>query len=324
MSTIKSRTMAEVKPRRVEWVWPGYIPRGKIVVFDGDPSTGKSSVALDLVARLSSGADWPDGTPNTNTRRDSILLIAEDGVEDTTVPRLIAADADLSRIRTLDSVVVDGRDRPPQVPRDIQALRRFIAKHQAGLVVFDVWFSFFDDTRNSNSETDSRTILRELSTVAEATGCTMILIRHLNKNAAGSAKTRGTGSMATTAAARAVYLIGSDPEDRATRVMAPTKLNVAKEPPALRFALVDRGDAAGIEWLGSSSHTADSLVGHGKPVGDDMARIIAAVRDAPVPDVGTDEVAEITGLPRDKVRTYLNRAAEAGRLRRGKRGRFMA
>ncbi len=47
--------------RRSTWLWPGRIARGKITLLAGDPGLGKSLVALDIAARLSRGAPWPDG-----------------------------------------------------------------------------------------------------------------------------------------------------------------------------------------------------------------------------------------------------------------------
>ncbi|MCH7644604.1 MAG: AAA family ATPase [Myxococcales bacterium] len=41
-----------MKTRKVEWAWPGHIPRGKITVIDGDPGLGKSVITTDLAARI--------------------------------------------------------------------------------------------------------------------------------------------------------------------------------------------------------------------------------------------------------------------------------
>ena len=33
--------LADVEPERIEWLWPGYLPLGKLVVIDGDPGVGQ-------------------------------------------------------------------------------------------------------------------------------------------------------------------------------------------------------------------------------------------------------------------------------------------
>lgn len=65
------RRMAEVEPEKVEWLWPGRLPIGQLVVLDGDPGCGKSTLTLDLAAHFSAGTVLPDGSvpeqhPNTD------------------------------------------------------------------------------------------------------------------------------------------------------------------------------------------------------------------------------------------------------------------
>ena len=53
--------LADVKPERPLWLRLGHIPKGKIVLIDGDPATGKSTLALDIAAHVTTGTVWPDG-----------------------------------------------------------------------------------------------------------------------------------------------------------------------------------------------------------------------------------------------------------------------
>jgi hypothetical protein len=54
---------ANVKPERVEWLWAGRIPYGKLTIFDGDPDKGKSMITVDIAARVTTGRGFPDGSP---------------------------------------------------------------------------------------------------------------------------------------------------------------------------------------------------------------------------------------------------------------------
>jgi hypothetical protein len=57
----------------VTWLWPGYLPFGKVAILDGDPGLGKSTIMLDLAARLSRGLALPNGkrhAPMTTDRPD--------------------------------------------------------------------------------------------------------------------------------------------------------------------------------------------------------------------------------------------------------------
>ena len=43
-----------------DWLWPNRIPLGKLTLIAGYPSSGKTSIALDIAARVSRGAPAPD------------------------------------------------------------------------------------------------------------------------------------------------------------------------------------------------------------------------------------------------------------------------
>ncbi len=95
-------TLAAVQPEHVQWLWPGRLPLGKLVVLDGDPAVGKSTLAVDLAARVTIGTRWPDGTDCP--AGDVLILSAEDGLADTIRPRLDAASGDPARVHALTDV----------------------------------------------------------------------------------------------------------------------------------------------------------------------------------------------------------------------------
>ena len=89
--------------KEVSWLWPGRIPLGKLTLLVGDPGLGKSLLTLDLASVVSAGLTWPDGSAGV-TPSGVVLLSAEDGLEDTIVPRLDAAGANRERIGILKGV----------------------------------------------------------------------------------------------------------------------------------------------------------------------------------------------------------------------------
>lgn len=112
MSRLPWSNMAEVTSAPVQWLWEGRIPRGKLTVLDGEPGIGKSTLALDLAAKVSRGAAMPltRGTPTAPA--NVILFSGDDDLSDTVRPRLEAAGADLTRIRPIGEEIrsddVDG------------------------------------------------------------------------------------------------------------------------------------------------------------------------------------------------------------------------
>jgi hypothetical protein len=85
--------MSDVVPYSVQWLWPGRIPLGRLTLLAGDPGVGKSQAVLDMAARVSRGAAWPDKVPATCKPANVIVFSMEDDLRETVAPRLIAAGA---------------------------------------------------------------------------------------------------------------------------------------------------------------------------------------------------------------------------------------
>lgn len=249
----------DVKTRSVEWLWPGRIPVGKLTVIAGMPGLGKTFFLCDLVARVTSGCPWPDA--RANSEKGSVLFISgEDEPEDTLVPRLQEAGADLTRVRFF-------------VPKALgeftlgstELLTKAIEESgdDVRLVAIDPPTSFTgsaDDHKNS----ELRRILTPLAGWAAEHRCAVVFVTHLNKGAAVKvdAAYRVSGSIAWVAAARACYLMSKDSEDPDRRVFAVVKNNLAPEPPTLAYRLTHGAeDGRGrMEWLGVVEVTADQAV----------------------------------------------------------------
>ena len=115
--------LSGVKPAAVKWLWYGWLPLGKVWILEGDSDVGKSTITLAMAAIVSQGKPWP--TTVIGTKRvdsigdpaDVVLVGVEDDEDDTVVPRLIAAGADLDRIATLNIPVDDwGQQKPFTIP----------------------------------------------------------------------------------------------------------------------------------------------------------------------------------------------------------------
>ncbi len=272
-SSARFVNVGHVAPERISWLWPGFIPAGKLTLIDGDPGDGKSTMTLDLAARISSGAAMPDGTAVPLGR--IMLLSAEDGIADTIRPRLDAAGADVTAIVVFDEVFEEGVGRPVELPRDLHHIERAIRQHNITLVVIDPLMAFLGGV-DSHNDQSVRRALHPISKLADATGCAIVVVRHLNKGG-GKAIYRGGGSIGIAGAARAVHLVAPDPDDPDRRILAPVKVNIAKKSPAIIYRLVDDPvhGCARVQWEGTSSYSADHLVNTEAP--DDRDDRVTAV-----------------------------------------------
>ena len=104
-------------------------------------------------------------------------------------------------------------------------------------------------------------MLSRLAALADRTGCTVLLLRHLNKAKGGDPLYRGGGSIGIVGAARAGLLVAPDPDDPERRVLAWTVQPWARSGitgvPTRR-----RGEfgVARVQWEGQTGHTARSLL----------------------------------------------------------------
>lgn len=277
--------IAEVAPERVAWLWPARLPLGKLVTLDGDPALGKSTLILDLAARVSTGSAMPDGAAIPEPAA-VILMSAEDGVADTIRPRLDAAGANCERVYAFDSVTYEDEEgrlqsRPPSIPADIDRLEALVREVGAVLVVIDVLNAYLASNVDSYRDQDVRRVLHRLAIVAQRTGATIVALRHLSKSGGGKAIYRGGGSIGIIGAARLGLLVACDPEDESRRVLAVCKSNLAGVPPALAYRLAgdEEHGCARVDWLGEVTLTADELVAPGGTGDDDHADAAAVLAE---------------------------------------------
>jgi hypothetical protein len=249
----------DVEPREVRWLWPGWIPFGKLTVLEGDPGVGKSALLLDLAARFSSGAPFPDGAP---ARCGNVCVAsAEDGLADTVRERLLAAGATLARAHALNGACDDEvGNRPLELPRDIGAVEKIMVENWCRLLVLDPFAAYLGRGANAQSDQSMRRCLHLLAQIAAQTMCAVVLVRHL-KAAARLALYRGVGSVGILAAARSGLVVAPDPDSPEHRVLACIKSNLAVPPRSLRFRVVEAGKGVcRVEWCGSCDWTADELL----------------------------------------------------------------
>jgi hypothetical protein len=228
-----TRCVAEIEARQVRWLWPRRIARGKLTVLAGHPGLGKSALALEIAAIVTSGSSWPvDGA--AAEKGSAIILSAEDDPADTIRPRLEAAGADLTRCHIIEAAQeIDNSGKPRRrgfslvddITRLDSELRRL---SDVALVIIDPVTAYLGKT-DSHHNAEVRAVLAPLGELAAQHGVAMLLISHLRKSVAGDAVLQVTGSLAFAAAGRAVYIVARDPGDEMRRLLVPAKNNVGDD-----------------------------------------------------------------------------------------------
>ncbi len=240
--------LSNLAPVERPWLWEPYLPRGSLVVLDGDPGVGKTFVAMDLAARLSRGDSWPDGRPVPFVRSTGFFANLHD--ETFLRPRAGAAGAVLDRILLMGH----SPKNATSVPKNPANLYGLLYRNDIGLVVVDPLPIVLAAALGSYAPS-VWTALDPLTVAAAQTEAVVLLIRHRTKLGRGPALARGLGGISLAGAARSALLVTCHPDDPDLRLLVHTKSNFGPLGPTLGFRIVD----GAVKWEGPVDVSAEEI-----------------------------------------------------------------
>lgn len=257
---LKIISMADVQEEDVEWLLYPLIPFGKVTIIQGDPGEGKTTLALQIIAKLTRGeAVLPYEEPGAiiESKEESdrqpmnvLYQTAEDGLGDTIKPRLNAAGADCSKVLVID-------DKEKALTMMDSRLEEAIIETGARLVVLDPIQGYLGADVDMHRANEIRPVMKRISTLAEKYRCGIVLIGHMNKASGGKSSYRGLGSIDFQAAARSVLIVGRIKDDPEIRVVCQIKSSLAPEAKPIAFRLDKQ---RGFEWIGEYDINVDDLL----------------------------------------------------------------
>ena len=270
---LKLINMEQVEIEKIDWLLYPFIPFGKVTIVQGDPGEGKTTMVLQIIAKLTKGeAVLPSGSDEPALEGKTMALepvnviyqTAEDGLGDTIKPRLLSAGADCSRVMVIDDnnhalTMMDAR------------LEEAIIKTKVRLVVLDPIQGFLGAAVDMHRANEIRPLMKRIAVLAEKYHCAIILIGHMNKNSNGKSSYRGLGSIDFQAAARSVLIVGRIKDEPEIRVVCHVKSSLAPEGKSIAFRL-DKD--TGFEWIGEYDISADDLLS-----GDNRGQKIHAAKE---------------------------------------------
>jgi hypothetical protein len=259
---------ASVTPKRVDAIWTDAnggirLARGEHTIVAGEPGLGKSQITIAMAAAITTGRSWPSGE-GCAPLGSVIILAAEDSIEHTIVPRLIAAGANLERVCFVQAAVTeDGKgQRMSNFQADIAKLKALIEEiGDVVLVIIDPVTAYMGKI-DSHKNTDVRAVLAPLGELAQERHVAIASVTHFTKgtnNASTKAIDRIIGSVAFIAAPRIGFTVIADPEDPDRRLFLHVKNNISRSPQGLAFRVEqhvvgsdNRGDFIGscVAWEG--------------------------------------------------------------------------
>jgi len=206
-----------VKPEKIEWLGRERIPKGMISVVAGRADQGKGLFAAHVAAEASQAGVRV------------LYSAAEDSAGKMTRPRLEVAGVDMKNVLLWRF----------KLPKQWPELANIIVKHNIGLVVLDPLASHLSGGISRHSD-NIRQVTDPMEELLTKTDCSMLIVEHVLKRGSRDgdplSMIGGTGS-GLVAAARAAFLLGTDPGDPDRRILACAKLNVREKPQALAFEM---------------------------------------------------------------------------------------
>lgn len=240
---VQLRSLNEVEPQAVSWLWPGYIAVGKLTILTGDPGGGKTWAMLDIAARLSRGDAMPDGTGGGDPV--GVLFISyDDGVGDTLKVRTLGLGADPSKIVAIDGNydgVGESRYISPEAIESVLVAAEDQERRMGcpiRLVVLDPLSAVLGgvDQNQSNAIYDK---LGPLVTHCEAAGKALVCIDHKGKASPERAINLAIGSQGKAGLARLMATVVESGDDDGSRLLLSSKNSLGQLPGGMRFAVED-------------------------------------------------------------------------------------
>ena len=241
--------MSEIQSEEIEWLWYPFIPYGKLTIIQGDPGDGKTTLALNIAAKLSKGESL-DEEMKISEPINIIYQTAEDGLADTVKPRLELADADCERILVID-------ESSEALSMADERLEEAIKLTNAKLLILDPIQAYLGAGTDINRANEARDMTKKLGALAEKYKCAVLLIGHMNKASGTKASYRGIGSIDFFAVARSVLLVGRIEGEESLRAVVQIKNNLAAFGNSKAFELSEEG----FRWIGDYDISADEVLG---------------------------------------------------------------
>lgn len=307
--SLETRSADKYTPRNVDWIWKNHLARGMLVLLAGVSTAGKSTIAFNWAAAISVGGLFPDGTQAPIG--DILIWSAEDNIEDTIVPRLIAAGANLKRIHFIHGKFNPKEDLPLLLAK-LKEMPDLI------LVVFDPVISSVSGNANLSAVVRS-TSLEPLRDTAEETKVCILGIHHFNKSSQGlNPMDRVSGGGAFGQVPRLVHVVAKNKEIGGPNSLIRLKVTNGVEGGGYAYRIIGVDvvlkditlrEIAKIEWLeeieGSAQEILDEVEEVEETNGPDKSPrelgrakywLKETLKDGPLPKKTIEEESKMAGF----------------------------
>ena len=139
-----------------------------------------------------------------------------------------------------------------------ERIEKAIRQNDVRLMIMDPIQAYLGANVDMNRANEIRPLFRNLSNIAERTGCAIVLIGHLNKASGVQSDYRTLGSVDIAAAVRSILFVEKVEKEKSQdiRVVYQQKDSLAKKENPVAFSLSDEG----LIWMGEYDISIDDLL----------------------------------------------------------------
>jgi hypothetical protein len=270
---LTTRRLDQFARRKTLWLWWPFIARREMNCLYGDSGVGKSSLAYEIIARVTTGKELPCFGNEASDRAplgSVLIMAAEDSPETVIGPRLKEAGADMSKVHLVGyDIPDDPADFDPYVALD-QIAKQLEEKIKAigdvKLVYIDPITDFAGRVNVFFDSEARQQMLQPLLRLARRYKLAVVFVLHTNKKNDLNAKQRAQGAGAFINMPRSAILVGRDPNDYDRRIIVQAKTNLSREK-AAAFRMTPTHRSIALEWEHDwvDMKADDLLTGASKP-----------------------------------------------------------
>lgn len=297
---VPNLTADHVVGREVEWLLEPYIPYGFLTLLTGESEAGKSTLLGALTAAMTQGRDLLTGTRGPAGK--VLVFSPEEDPSIHLMPRWEAHEADISKIVLGDYGPDQQLLHRMQLPAEARQLGRCVSTHGVRLVIIDPITSYLAGAAERLDDIGVRNLLDSVQSIAQETGCAVVITRHPRKQRDGTALDRVAGSAAWTQHPRVVLATGRDPEAEDVRVLACGKNSFRMNVPSLEFRLNVVGGGVQCQINGQSKLTAKDIGAESSDaaqrdaITEATAFLTETLREGPLPQKDIKRLADENGI----------------------------
>ncbi|WP_407485476.1 AAA family ATPase [Acinetobacter baumannii] len=307
ISSLQIVNMANIQAQAINWLWYGWLPLGKMTILAGAGGCGKTNLSLALIATITTGGSFPDGSKCENVGK-VLIYSTEDDPADTLLPRLMANGADVSKIDIIAGRINDkGENEPFDPSQDFPKIEQYIkANPDIKLLMIDPIVSAVGG--DMNKANDVRKSLQPLVDLANEYKFAVLGITHFSKGSAGSTPAdRIIGSQAFTALARMAWSAAKR-EDDGDCILVRAKSNNSILEGGVRYQIesetvLDNIETTKTVWLGTIEGTAKELLGEAESTENSNGTTVDMAKEFLI-----DLLSSVENMPSKEVRSQAKDA----------------